>query len=147
MPKRYFCTSIKFIVFKKQILQASNPDLFNPLFTLSECQNHLFPLKIMPEIVSWSWFADFYFLYALPRHYNGLNSWKKEKFAPSFASSPRAVVSSVHCNTLLEGKPLILVSLVKKTVRATVKFILLVPLKNGAWMVLEKATLLGSHLF
>ena len=30
MPKRYFCTSKQFIVFKKQMLQAANSDLFNP---------------------------------------------------------------------------------------------------------------------
>ena len=31
MPEKYFCTSIWFIVFKIQMLQAANTDLFNPL--------------------------------------------------------------------------------------------------------------------
>ena len=49
MPKKYFCTS--FIVFKRQMLQAANTDLFNPLVPNaynSECQNLLFPLQIKP---------------------------------------------------------------------------------------------------
>ena len=55
MPKRYFYTSIKFLVFKKQVLQAANTDLFNPLVPTahnSECQNPLFPLQIKPVKVS-----------------------------------------------------------------------------------------------
>ena len=50
MPKRYNCTSIYFSVFKKQMLQAANTDLFNPLVPKahnSECQNQ-FPLRIKP---------------------------------------------------------------------------------------------------
>ena len=30
-PQRYFCTSNEFTVFKKQVLQAANTDLFNPI--------------------------------------------------------------------------------------------------------------------
>ena len=55
MPKRYFCTSIKFLVFKKQMLQAANTGLFNPLDPRahnSECQNLLFPLQINPVKIS-----------------------------------------------------------------------------------------------
>ena len=48
---RYFCTSIYLIVFKKQILQATNTVLFN-LSVLkahnSECHYLLFPLQIKP---------------------------------------------------------------------------------------------------
>ena len=55
MQKRYFCTSIKLTVFKKQMLQAANTDLFNPLVSKaqnSECQNLQFPLQIKPVKVS-----------------------------------------------------------------------------------------------
>ena len=48
MPKRYFCTS-QLIVLKKQMLQAANTDLFNPLIAKahnSECQDLPFPLQI-----------------------------------------------------------------------------------------------------
>ena len=31
MPKRYFCTSMLFILKKKQMLQGANTDLFKPL--------------------------------------------------------------------------------------------------------------------
>ena len=53
MPKRYFCTSILFIVLylQENKLQAVNTDLFNPLVPKvhnSECQNILFPLQIKP---------------------------------------------------------------------------------------------------
>ena len=34
MPKKYFCTSVKFIVFKQQMLQAANTDLFYPKLTI-----------------------------------------------------------------------------------------------------------------
>ena len=57
MPKRYYCTSIEFIVFKNQMLQAANTDLFNPLVTKaqkSECKNLPFPLQIKSVIVSYS---------------------------------------------------------------------------------------------
>ena len=50
MPKRYFCTSIKLVVFKKQ--EAANTDLFNPLVPEahnSECQNVPFPLQISQQ--------------------------------------------------------------------------------------------------
>ena len=30
MPKRYIYTSLKFLFFKKQMLQAANTDVFNP---------------------------------------------------------------------------------------------------------------------
>ena len=44
MPKRYFCTSsFFFLVFKKQMLQATNTDLFNPLVPKahnSKCQKY-----------------------------------------------------------------------------------------------------------
>ena len=45
MPKRCFCASIQFLVFKKQMLQAANTDLFNPVHS-SECQTLKFTLKI-----------------------------------------------------------------------------------------------------
>ena len=51
MPKRYFCTSIWFRVFKKQMLQAANTDLFNPSVPkahYSECQHLLAPFIIKP---------------------------------------------------------------------------------------------------
>ena len=51
MPKSAFCTSIKFIAFKKQMLQSASSDLFNPLVPKahnSECQNILFHLQIKP---------------------------------------------------------------------------------------------------
>ena len=54
MPKRYHCTFIWYIVFKKQILY-NNTDFFNPLFHKAqniECQNQLFPLQIKPVKVS-----------------------------------------------------------------------------------------------
>ena len=50
MPKRYYGTSIKFILLKKQMSQAANTDLFNPLLPKahnSERQNLLFPLQII----------------------------------------------------------------------------------------------------
>ena len=46
MPNRYFYTSVLFIVFKKQMLQGANTDLFNPLVSKahnSQCQNAVFP--------------------------------------------------------------------------------------------------------
>ena len=49
MPRKYFCNCIKFIVFKKQMLQAANTDLSNPLVPKarnSERQNLLFHLQI-----------------------------------------------------------------------------------------------------
>ena len=55
MPKRYFCTFIFFIVFKKQMLQPASTDLFNPLVLKthnSERQNLQFPLQIKPVKVS-----------------------------------------------------------------------------------------------
>ena len=53
MPKRYFYTSILFLVFRKQMLQTANTDLFNQLVPKahkSECQNLLFPLQIKPVL-------------------------------------------------------------------------------------------------
>ena len=50
--KRYFCTSIVFIVFKNQMLQAARTDLFNPLVRKAhnvECQNLQFQIQIKPE--------------------------------------------------------------------------------------------------
>ena len=49
MPKRYFCTYIQFIAFKKHMLQAANTDLFDsldPKAHNSERQNLQFPLQI-----------------------------------------------------------------------------------------------------
>ena len=51
IPKWYFCTSIYFMVFKKQVLQAANTDVFNSLVTKAynnECSNLLFTLQIKP---------------------------------------------------------------------------------------------------
>ena len=51
MPKRYFCTSISFRVFKKQMLQAASTELLNLLFTKahnSEYPNLSFPIQIKP---------------------------------------------------------------------------------------------------
>ena len=65
MPKRYFCTSIKFIVFKKQTLQGANTDLLNPLVPKahnSECQNLQFSLQIKPLKVSLKLVCGFLFL-------------------------------------------------------------------------------------
>ena len=57
MTKRYFCTSIELIVFKKLILQAANTDLLNqsiPKAHNSEIQNVLvvIPLQFKPVKVS-----------------------------------------------------------------------------------------------
>ena len=55
MPKRYFCTSIKFKVFKKQQLQTANTDIFLPKVPKaqnSEFQNLLFRLQIKPVKIS-----------------------------------------------------------------------------------------------
>ena len=44
MPKRYFGTSIRFTVFKKQLLQGASTDLINPLISKAhncECQDLL----------------------------------------------------------------------------------------------------------
>ena len=54
MPQGTF-KFIKFIVFKKEMLQAANTYLFNPLVPKahnSECQNLPFPLQIRPVQVS-----------------------------------------------------------------------------------------------
>ena len=52
LPKRYFCASIQFIVFKKQLLQGANTDLFfNPSVPKahdSERQNVIISLQIKP---------------------------------------------------------------------------------------------------
>ena len=51
------------------MLPTANTELFNPILPKahnSECQNLLFLLQIKPLIVSYSWFADCYFLH--PRH-------------------------------------------------------------------------------
>ena len=62
MPRRYFCTSIyfivysynlEFIVFKKQMLQSASTDLVNLKLTIV-CQNLLFPLQITAVDVSQS---------------------------------------------------------------------------------------------
>ena len=53
MPKRCFCASIYFMVFKKQMFQAANTELFNPLVSTahnSERQNLLFPLQIKKPV-------------------------------------------------------------------------------------------------
>ena len=55
MPKRYFCTSKLFLVFKKQMLQRASTDLLNPLVHTAhngECQNLPFPLQIKSVKVS-----------------------------------------------------------------------------------------------
>ena len=41
MPNRYFCTSIKFLLFRKQMLQAVNTDLFNQLVPKSHDSEYL----------------------------------------------------------------------------------------------------------
>ena len=54
--KRYFCTSVSFIVFKKQMLQGTGTKLFNPLvakalkltIVSTEHQNLPFPFQIKP---------------------------------------------------------------------------------------------------
>ena len=52
MPKRYFCTFIKFVAYKKQMLQTANTDPFYPLslkITMLEYQILPFPFQIKPE--------------------------------------------------------------------------------------------------
>ena len=52
MPK-YFCTSIKCIVFKKQMLQAASTDLFNLVVPkASECLNIILSSQIKPVKVN-----------------------------------------------------------------------------------------------
>ena len=55
MPKRVLLCLCLVLVFNKQMLQAANADLFNPLVLKahnSKCQNLLFPLQIKPVKVS-----------------------------------------------------------------------------------------------
>ena len=55
MPNRYFCTSISFVVFKKETLQTANIDPKVPLVPKTrniECQNLPFPLQIKPVKLS-----------------------------------------------------------------------------------------------
>ena len=64
--KVLFYLYLIYIIFKKQMLQMANTDLFNPLVPKahdSECLNLLFSLQIKPSKI---YLADFYFLH--PRH-------------------------------------------------------------------------------
>ena len=64
MPKRYFCTSILFVVFKKKICTRSQHWPCKPLGPRaynSDCQNLLFPLQVKPVKVSLSYLWIFIF--------------------------------------------------------------------------------------
>ena len=64
MPKRYFCTYIKFIVFKKHILQAANTDLYNSFFVpkahIASVKIYHFLYKLNQVKVSESYFEGFF---------------------------------------------------------------------------------------
>ena len=64
MSKGYFCTSISFIVVKKQMLQAANTDPYNPFVPKAQnsgCQNLLFPLQSKPAKVNLKQIGGFLF--------------------------------------------------------------------------------------
>ena len=49
MPKKYYCTSISLIVFKQQMLQAANTDLFNQLVPKAHVKIDCFLYKLSQE--------------------------------------------------------------------------------------------------
>ena len=71
-------TSIEFLTFKKQMLQAANNDIFNPLVPKAhnkECQNLLFPLQIKPARVWTLKLIGGFFCTLGPLFFHYINAW------------------------------------------------------------------------